>query len=161
MKVGLVLFKQADCLSSRRNVQIIASSELLMKEHSQNVICIWLWEEMNENKSTSKVRRYTRVPVMSCNMSCCRTIRGSGPASMGSWKAGPAGLISFYEQVTCLVDEGKAVDVIYLNFSKAFFTVSHSILLEKLASQWLREVYSSLGEILAGWMSPEGCGEWS
>ncbi|GAB0186039.1 mitochondrial enolase superfamily member 1 [Grus japonensis] len=36
-------------------------------------------------------------------------------------------LISFYEQVTRLVDEGKAVDVIYLDFSKAFDMVSHSI----------------------------------
>jgi len=26
-------------------------------------------------------------------------------------------LISFYGQVTCLVDEGKAVDLIYLDFS--------------------------------------------
>ncbi|GAB0204059.1 mitochondrial enolase superfamily member 1 [Grus japonensis] len=46
-------------------------------------------------------------------------------------------LISFYDKVTRLVDEGKAVDVIYLDFSKAFNTVSHSILLEKLAAHGL------------------------
>ncbi|GAB0204236.1 mitochondrial enolase superfamily member 1 [Grus japonensis] len=39
--------------------------------------------------------------------------------------------------VTCLVDEGKAVDVIYLDFSKAFDTVSYSILLEKLVAHGL------------------------
>ena len=29
-------------------------------------------------------------------------------------------LISFYDRMTCLVDEGKAADVAYLNLSKAF-----------------------------------------
>ncbi|GAB0209132.1 hypothetical protein GRJ2_003378900 [Grus japonensis] len=46
-------------------------------------------------------------------------------------------LISFYDKVTHLVDEGKAVDVVYLDFSKAFNTVSQSILLEKLAAHGL------------------------
>ncbi|KAK4827799.1 hypothetical protein QYF61_021791 [Mycteria americana] len=42
-------------------------------------------------------------------------------------------LISFYDKVTCLVDEGGSVDVVCLDF-KAFDTISHSILLEKLAA---------------------------
>ena len=36
--------------------------------------------------------------------------------------------------MTRLVDEGKAVDVVYLDFGRAFGTVSHSILMGKLAA---------------------------
>jgi len=46
-------------------------------------------------------------------------------------------LISFYDNVAFLVDEVKAVAVVCLNFHKAFYTISHSILLEKLAAPGL------------------------
>jgi len=46
-------------------------------------------------------------------------------------------LISFCDQVTCIVDEGKVVDITYLVFRKAFDTVPHGILLEKLAAHGL------------------------
>ena len=44
---------------------------------------------------------------------------------------------SFDDKVTRLADEGKAVEVVYLDFSKASDTVSHSVLPEKLAAHGL------------------------
>ena len=44
-------------------------------------------------------------------------------------------LISFYDKVIHLVDE--AVNVVYLDFSKAFDTVPHNVLVEKLAAHGL------------------------
>jgi len=35
-------------------------------------------------------------------------------------------LITFYDGMTVWVDEGRAVDVVYLDFSKAFDMVSHN-----------------------------------
>ncbi|RMC15818.1 hypothetical protein DUI87_08022 [Hirundo rustica rustica] len=61
-------------------------------------------------------------------------------------------LVSFYDQVTHMVDVGKAVDVVCLDFSKAFDTVSHSTLLDKLAAHGLdRSTLRWVRNWLDGW----------
>ncbi|PKU44163.1 rna-directed dna polymerase from mobile element jockey- hypothetical protein [Limosa lapponica baueri] len=42
-----------------------------------------------------------------------------------------------YSKVTGLVEEGRAVDIVYLDFRKAFNTVSHKTLTEKLMNYGL------------------------
>ncbi|KAJ7406058.1 hypothetical protein WISP_136019 [Willisornis vidua] len=49
------------------------------------------------------------------------------------------------------VDEGKAVDVVYVDISKTFDTVSHNILVENLtATAWTSTLSAGLG---TGWMA--------
>ena len=74
-------------------------------------------------------------------------IQGIRPSQHGLMKGRLrlTNLISFYDWVTRLVDEGKAVDVVDLEFNKAFDTVSHSILgklaacgLDRYTLLWIR-----------------------
>ena len=60
-----------------------------------------------------------------------RVIRGS-QHDFTKGKSCLTNLIAFYEDVTRWTDDVKAVDVAYLDFSKASDTVSHSILAAKL-----------------------------
>jgi len=69
-------------------------------------------------------------------------------------------LISFYDNVTHLVDEEKMVGVVFLDFRKVFDTVPHNILLDKLSSCGISGFTSVLGEELAEGQSSSGCSEW-
>lgn len=60
-------------------------------------------------------------------------------------------LVTFYDQVTCLVDQGKAVDVVCLDFTKAFVAVTLGTLLEKLAAHgWDRGTFHWVKKGLGG-----------
>ena len=78
-------------------------------------------------------------------------------------------LIYFYDLGTSLVEEGKAVEVVYPDFSKAFDTTSHSILLQKLTAHgldrytlgWVRNWLNSFAQkvVMNGAKNPAG--NWS
>ena len=64
-------------------------------------------------------------------------------------------LISFYNWVTRLVDEGKAVDVVFLDFSKASDSLSQYSPGET-GCPWPGQIHPSLGKELAGGSCPKG-----
>lgn len=57
------------------------------------------------------------------------------------------------------MDDGRAVDTVCLDFSKAFDSFSPCILLEKLADHDLDRYPLTLGKELAGGLGPESGGE--
>ena len=52
-------------------------------------------------------------------------------------KSCQSNLVSFFDQVTSLVDGGNVVDITYLDFSKAFGKAPHIILIGKLDMGWI------------------------
>ena len=84
--------------------------------------------------------------------------QGIRPSQHGFRRGGSCltNLISFYDQVTHLVDAGEAVDVVFLDFSKAFDTVSHSIPWKSWQPMaWTGALFAGLR---TGWMA--GPREW-
>ena len=66
-------------------------------------------------------------------------------------------LIAFYDGMTGWVDKGRAVDAVYLDFSKTFDTVSHNILLGKLRKCGLDEWSVRWIENWLEWQNSESC----
>ncbi|GAB0205230.1 mitochondrial enolase superfamily member 1 [Grus japonensis] len=61
-----------------------------------------------------------------------KKVIGGGQHGFNKGKSGLTNLIAFYDGMTGWVDEGKAVDVVYLDVSKVFDTISHNIVISKL-----------------------------
>ncbi|GAB0178715.1 mitochondrial enolase superfamily member 1 [Grus japonensis] len=68
-----------------------------------------------------------------------KKVMGSDQNGFTKRKSCLTNLIAFCDGMTSWVDEERAVDVVYLDFSKAFDTVSHNILIRKLRKCGLDE----------------------
>ncbi|GAB0186901.1 mitochondrial enolase superfamily member 1 [Grus japonensis] len=68
-----------------------------------------------------------------------KKVIGSGQHGFTKGKSCLTNLIAFCDGMTGWVYEGRAVDVVYPDFSKAFDTVSHNILIDKLRKCGLDE----------------------
>ncbi|GAB0178743.1 mitochondrial enolase superfamily member 1 [Grus japonensis] len=84
-----------------------------------------------------------------------KKVMGSGQHGFTKGKSCLTNLIAFYDGMTGWVDEERAVDVVYLDLSKAFDTISHNILISKLRKCGLDEWTVRWIE---SWLNgPDGC----
>ena len=111
---------------------------------------------------TSVLGKIVELFILSALTRHVQDNQGTRPSQLGFVKGRSCltSLISFYDQVTRLVDEGKAVVAISLDFRKAFDSLpQHSP--REAGSSWFGRVYSLLGKKMVEWPSPESCGEQS
>ncbi|CAM4576024.1 unnamed protein product [Caretta caretta] len=89
-----------------------------------------------------------------------RKVIGNSQHGFTKGKSCLTNLIAFYDEITGSVDEGKAVDVLFLDFSRAFDTVSHSIFASKLKKygldEWTIRWIESCLDHLAQWVVISG-----
>ncbi|GAB0177880.1 mitochondrial enolase superfamily member 1 [Grus japonensis] len=95
------------------------------------LLCLSLYAKVGPQESRTlevreKVWRKEDVPVVE-HMEEKNVIK-SGQHGFTKGKSCLTNVIAFYDGMTGWVDDGRAVDVVYLDFSKAFDTVSYNIL---------------------------------
>ncbi|GAB0206675.1 mitochondrial enolase superfamily member 1 [Grus japonensis] len=87
---------------------------------------------------SGKVMEYLILETISRHMKDKKITRSSHHG-FTKGKSCLTNLITFYDEMSGLVDEGRAVDIVLLDFRKAFDPVSHKILIEKLLMYGLDE----------------------
>lgn len=68
--------------------------------------------------------------------------------------------VSLYDKVTHPVDNGKSVDMVVLDSKKAFDTIFHSILMDKMSNNTARQFLNVLGEQLADRSGSKSYSSW-
>ncbi|KAK4811082.1 hypothetical protein QYF61_016368 [Mycteria americana] len=90
-----------------------------------------------EKYITSIPRKVMKQVLLETITSQMKQVTGKSQHRFTKGKSCQTNLITFYNKITSSVDIGSAVDVVYLNFSKVFDTVSHSLLLDKQDTDWM------------------------
>lgn len=84
-----------------------------------------------------------------------------GHQALSAWVHNRQILLDQLPFLILLMDEEKAVDMVFLDFSKAFDTISQSIFLEELTAHALDRYTLCWVKNLAGWQEPERGDEWT
>lgn len=59
-------------------------------------------------------------------------------------------LIMFFQEVTKVIDDGRAADVVYMDFSKAFEMIFHGRLIQNIK---IHQIHSDLVVCIRNWLT--------